>query len=137
MAVAQERSLGELLKDLSLETGELFRKEVQLAKAEMSDKVARVGTGVGRVAMGGALAFAGALVLLYAVVTGLTALFAQFLPLGVAVWLAPLVLGGALAFFGWSRMQSALGDLKGESLAPRHTVETLEENKQWLKAKIQ
>ena len=43
----QERSLGDLLRDLSTETGDLLRKEVELAKTEISEKAARVGEDVG------------------------------------------------------------------------------------------
>jgi hypothetical protein len=134
---ASERSLGELLRELSYETNQLFRKEVELARTEVSEKVAHVGANVGKVALGGAIAFAGGLALLYAVISGLTALFAQFMPLAVAVWLAPLLVGGALVFFGYSRIKGALDALKAESLAPRRTTQTLQENKEWLKAKIQ
>jgi hypothetical protein len=134
---ASERSLGELLRELSHETSQLFRKEVELAQAEMSQKAARVGGNVGRIALGGGVALAGGLALLYAAISALTALFAQFMPLGVAVWLAPLLVGGALLFFGYSRIKGALGELKDESLVPTRTTKTLQENKEWLKARIQ
>ena len=134
---ASERSLGELLRELSVETNRLFRQEVALAKTEMSEKAAHVGSNVGKIAMGGAFALVGGLALLYAVISGLTALFAQFMPLGVAVWLAPLLVGGALAFFGYGRIKSGLDALKSESLAPQRTTQTIQENKEWLQAKIQ
>jgi hypothetical protein len=133
----QDRSLGDLLRDLSAETGDLLRNEVELAKAEISEKAARVGTDVGAVALGGAMAFAGGLALLFAAITGLTALLDTFLPLGVAVWLAPLIVGAVLVFLGYGRIKTALGDLKNISLAPRQTTRSLQENKQWLKSKIQ
>jgi hypothetical protein len=138
MAVAmQERSLGELLKELSTETSDLLRKEVELAKTEFSEKASRVGTDVGAIAMGGAMALAGGLALMLAAVYGLTALLDTFLPLGVAVWLAPLIIGGALVLLGYGRIRKAIDDLKNTSLAPRQTTQSLQENKQWLKAKIQ
>ena len=138
MAVAaQERSLGDLLRDLSTETSDLLRKEVQLAKTEMAEKASKVGSDVGAIAMGGALAFAGGLVLLYAAVTGFVMLLDTFLPLGVAVWLAPLILGAVLVFIGYGRIKKALADLKETSLAPQKTAQSLQENKQWLQAKIQ
>lgn len=133
----QERSLGELLRDLSGETSELLRKEVELAKTEMSEKAAHVGSNVGKIALGGAIAFMGGLALLYAVMMGLTALLDTFLPFGVAIWLAPLIVGGVLAMLGYGRITKAVADLKGTSLAPRHTTQSLQENKQWLQAKIQ
>jgi hypothetical protein len=134
---AQDRSLGELLRDLSSETSELLRKEVELAKTEMSDKAADVGRNVGKIALGGAMAFMGGLALLYAVMMGLTALLDTFLPLGVAVWLAPLIVGGVLVMIGYGRISKAIADLKGTSFAPRQTTQSLQENKQWLQAKIQ
>ena len=133
----QDRSLGDLLRDLSTETSELFRKEVELAKTEMTEKAARVGSDVGAIAVGGGMALAGSLALAYAAIMGLTALLDTFLPLGVAVWLAPLVVGGALVMLGLGRIKKAVADLKETSFAPRHTTQSLQENKQWLKAKIQ
>jgi hypothetical protein len=136
-SATQERSLGDLLRDLSTETGDLLRQEVELAKAEISEKAARVGTDVGAAALGGALAFAGGLALLFAAITGFTALLDTFLPLGVAAWLAPLIVGAVLVLMGYGRIKTAIGDLKTASLAPRQTTRSLQENKQWLKNKIQ
>jgi hypothetical protein len=136
-AAMQERSLGELLRDLSTETGDLLRKEVELAKTELSEKASRVGTDVGAIVLGGAMAFAGGLALLLAAIYGLTAVLDTFLPLGVAVWLAPLIVGAVLVLVGYGRIKTAVGDLKNTSLTPRQTTRSLEENKQWLKAKIQ
>ena len=136
-SATQDRSLGDLLRDLSSETGDLLRKEVELAKAELSEKAARVGTDVGAVALGGAMALAGGLALLFAAITGLTALLDTFLPLGVAVWLAPLIVGGVLVLLGYGRVKTAIADLKTMSFAPRQTTQSLQENKQWLKTKIQ
>lgn len=136
-ATSNEPSLGTLLRELSTEATDLLRQEVLLAKTEVSEKAARVGTSLGAVAAGGALAFAGALVLLYAVVSGFTVLLDALLPLEVAVWLAPLLVGGGLALFGYGRMKTALSALKAEGMAPRQTTHSLQENKEWLKAKIQ
>ena len=136
-SLTQERSLGELLRDLSTETGDLLRKEVELAKTEMTEKAARVGKDVGAIALGGGMALVGSLALLYAAIAGLTAVLDTFLPLGVAIWLAPLIIGGGLVFLGYGRVTTALSDLKSTSLAPRQTTQSLQENKQWLKAKIQ
>ena len=132
-----DRSLGELLRDLSNETSALLRKEVELAKTEMSEKASKVGGDVGKIALGAAMAFLGGLAVLYAVIMGLTALLDTFLPLGVAVWLAPLIVGGILVMLGYGRASKAIADLKGTSLAPRQTTQSLQENKQWLQAKIQ
>lgn len=137
MVVREERSIGQLLKELRDETTTLLRQEVDLAKTEMSEKASRVGSNIGSLAMGGAVAFLGALALLAAVVYGLTSLLDQFMSLGVAVWLAPLIVGIVLAVIGYNLVQKALQTLKQESVTPRKTTETLQENKEWLKAKVQ
>jgi uncharacterized membrane protein YqjE len=133
----EQRSLGQILKELSSETSTLLRQEVDLAKTEMSEKASRVGSNLGSVAVGGAVAFLGALALLTAVVAGLISLFDQFMDLEVAVWLAPLLVGIVLAAVGYGLIKKALETLKRESLTPRRTTESLQENKEWLKSKIQ
>ncbi len=137
MAVAtQDRSLGDLLRELSNETGDLLRKEVELAKTEFSEKASRVGTDVGAIAMGGAMALAGGLALMLAAVYGLTALLDTFLPLGVAVWLAPLILTLIFGGIGLSKVRGALEKLSHESLVPRKTIETLKDDARWAERKV-
>lgn len=131
-----DRSLGQLLKELTSETTTLLRQEVDLAKTEMSEKASRLGTNLGSLAVGGGVAFLGALALLAAAIYGLTSILDQFMSLGVAVWLAPLIIGLILAAVGYSLVKKALETLKRESLTPQKTTESLQENKEWLKQKI-
>jgi len=56
------RSIGELLAELSRETSQLVRKEVELATTEMTAKAKKAGGQVGIAAAGGALMHAGLLV---------------------------------------------------------------------------
>jgi len=136
MPVAEERSLGQILRELRDESSMLLRKEVQLAKVEMSEKASRVGTNLGELAVGGGVAFAGALALLAAVVFGLTSLLSQLMSPGVAVWLAPLIVGTVLAVIGYGMIKKAVAALKQERMAPTQTTESLKENKEWLKSRI-
>jgi hypothetical protein len=131
-----DQSLGALIRELTREVSLLFHQEVELAKTEMGEKAALVGRNVGALALGGAIGLLGGLALLAAVVTGLGALLETFLPTGVAVWLSPLLVGAALTFYGYSRIQTALATLRHEGMAPKQTTQTLQENTQWLKAKI-
>src|SRR4029079_1157144 len=111
-----ERSIGQLLKELTQESSTLLKQEVNLAKTEMSEKAARVGANLGEVAVGGAVAFLGAIALLLAAVYGLTALLNKFMSLGVAAWLAPLIVGAVLAAVGYSLVKKALATLKQEGI---------------------
>ena len=52
--VKAERSLATLLSDLASETVELFRQELALFKAELSEKLSRAGVGAAALAAGGA-----------------------------------------------------------------------------------
>lgn len=135
-AVQEDRSIGQLLKELRDETTTLLRQEVDLAKTEMGEKASRVGSNLGSLALGGGVAFLGALALLAAVVYGLTSLLDQFMSVGVAIWLAPLIVGLVLAAVGYSLLNKALATLRQESLTPRRTTQTLQENKEWLKSKM-
>ena len=132
----QDRSLATLLRELTGEISLLFRQEVELAKTELTEKVTVAGKSIGSLALGGAVALLGALALLAALVTGLGAILDTFMPTGLAAFLALLIVGAALALFGYSRIKTALATLHGEGLAPRQTAQTLQENTQWLKAKI-
>jgi hypothetical protein len=131
----EDRSLGRLFRDLSTETAMLFRQEIDLARTEISEKVAHVGAMGRSVGIGAGLAFGGGLALLAALILGLTSLLSKFMSPWVAMWLAPLVIGVALAGIGYAMIRSAL-DTNRQSLVPHKTAESLQENKEWLKAKI-
>lgn len=131
-----ERSIGQLLKELTQESSTLLKQEVSLAKTEMSEKASRVGANLGEVAVGGAVALLGAIALLLAAVYGLTSILNNFMNQEFAVWLAPLIVGGILAAVGYSLIKKALATLKQESITPQRTTQSLQENKEWLKEKI-
>jgi len=136
MHARDDRSFGDLLKELSSETSELIRKEIALARTEMSENASRLGATLGAVVLGGAVAFAGALAILDAVMRGVSSLLAQFLSVEVAVWLGPLLVGAILAFIGYSMTTKALERLRRHSLKPEKTTQSLQENSEWIKAKI-
>jgi uncharacterized integral membrane protein len=131
-----DRSIGQLLKELTQESSTLLKQEMNLAKTEMSEKASRVGANLGEVAVGGAVALLGAIALLLFAVNALTSLLSKFMSPGIAVWLAPLIVGAILAAVGYSMIKKALATLKHESITPTRTTQSLQENKEWLKQKI-
>jgi hypothetical protein len=124
----EDRSLGDLFSELSRETSTLIRQEVALAKSEMTDKATTVGKNVGFLAVGGAVAYAGFLVLLGALVI----ILALFLPW----WLSALIVGFVVAAVGYALVQKGLSTLKQVDMAPRETIESLKEDKEWAKRQI-
>jgi len=71
--IRDERSLGDLFGDLSRETSALVRHEVELARTELGQKASQVGKDVGALAVGGAIAYAGFLAILAAIIVALSA----------------------------------------------------------------
>jgi drug/metabolite transporter (DMT)-like permease len=124
MAPKDERSLGELLAELSRETSVLVRKEVELATTEITAKARTAGTHVAVVAAGGALAHAALLVLLAAVVIGLT-------QLGLSAWLAAGIVAVVVAVVGYILIQMGVTRLRETRVTPVHTVQSLKEDAKW------
>ena len=118
-----DRSLGELFSELAQETTALVRHEVNLAKIEMSEKASRAGKHVGFVAAGGAVAYAGLLAIIAAIIF--------LLGLVMPLWLSALLVGLVVAVVGYFLVRKGLDALKREDLAPRETIQTLKEDKEW------
>ena len=123
-----ERSMGDLFKELAAETGTLVRQEVALAQVEISAKASRVGKNVGYLAVGGAVGFAAVLALLAGVVLGLS----YFVP----AWLAAILVGLAVGIAAYVLISSALTELRQTNFVPEETVESLKEDAQWLKNQV-
>jgi hypothetical protein len=124
-----ERSLGDLFSDLSRETTTLVRQEVQLAKAELTQSATEAARGIGMLVAGGAVAYAGLLFLLLAIVFGL-------IEAGWDAWLSALIVGLVVVAIGAVLVLRARESLKPANLAPQKTVETLKEDAAWAKEQI-
>jgi hypothetical protein len=123
-----ERSIGELFKELAAETGTLVRHEVALAQAEVTKKATAVGKNVGFLAVGGAIGYAALLAVLSGVVLGLS----YFMP----AWLAAILVGAVVGVAAYILISSALAALKRTNLTPVETVESIKEDAQWLKNQV-
>jgi hypothetical protein len=119
-----ERSLGDLFAELSRETGQLVRKEVELASTELTSKARTAAAGGGIAAAGGALVHAGLLVLLAAIVIGLA-------EIGVPPWLSAVLVALATMLVGYLLVNKGIGQVRRTGVAPTQTIETLKETAQW------
>jgi uncharacterized membrane protein YqjE len=125
-AGAGEPSLAELVGSLVTDAQILVRKEIELARAELSgeiDKAKRAGIAVGA---GAAIAAVGALLLVIMVVQVLIAW-------GLAPWLAYLIVGGALTAVGALALVAGLRRAQSIDPMPRETIQTVQEDVEWLK----
>ena len=125
------RSTGQLLSDLSRDTTTLVQQEVALAKAELNQKITQVGLGIGSLVFGGAVLFAGLIVLLAAAVIGLNEVME---PLSNNYpWLSPLIIGVVVLLIGLALVAKGRSNLKTANLAPRRTINTLHDDKEFVK----
>ncbi|HWO84333.1 MAG TPA: phage holin family protein [Solirubrobacterales bacterium] len=124
----RSHSTGELVKELSEQTTTLVRKEIDLAKAELSQK--------GKVAGEGAGMFGGAAVVGLLALGTLTTMILALLDKAMDLWVAALIvtliygaIAAVLALSGRDRVK------KGMPPAPEQTVETVKEDVQWAKSR--
>jgi drug/metabolite transporter (DMT)-like permease len=118
MQQTDERSFKELFGDLTSSVSTLFRKEIELARAEASEKAGQAAVAAGSIAGGAILALAALIVLLQALVIALT-------ELGLAPGWSALIVGGVVAIIAFALIYKGMNDLKASSLAPTRTVESL------------
>ncbi len=121
----RDEPIAELLKRLSNETTHLVKMELELAKAEMTQKGKQAGTGVGLLGGGGV---AGLMALI-----ALTLTLIYLLDTFMKTWIAALIvtvlwgaIAGALALKGKKELQEV-------NPAPEQTIETVKEDVQWAK----
>ena len=122
------RPISALFSDLVNELTTLVRQETLLAKRELSDKVSQVTSGGVSLAAGGAVLFAGFLVLLHCAELALAQV--------VAPWVAALIVGGAVALVGLIMVLKGRSNLKATNLAPQRTMESLQRDKEFAKVHI-
>jgi uncharacterized membrane protein YqjE len=118
-----DKSLGELLSRLTKDFSNLVSTQVDLAKLEIKEEVARAGKGAGMLTGGAVAAYLSLLLLSFAAAWGLAEVMATgfaFLIVG-AVW---LVAAGAL-------VMSGRNELKSVDPVPQQTKAELKEDVEW------
>ena len=120
-----ETSIGELIGNISDDLSQLFRQEVELAKAEIKQEASKAGKAAGMLGVAGFAGYLAVVLLSFAAVFGLANVMdAGWAALIVAaVW---AVIGGVLFAAGRTK-------LKTVDPVPHRTVGTLKEDAQWLK----
>ena len=124
----RDNSTGELVRQLSEQSSQLIRQELDLAKAELTEKGKRAGIGAGVLA---AAAVAGMFAL-----GALTAFLILLLDEGMDGWVAALIVTAVYAAaaailvpIGRNRLRESMPP------APEETVESVKEDVQWAKTR--
>ena len=114
---AEDRSLSELLSDVTSELATLFRKEVELAKVETTEQVQQAAKAGAMLAAAGVIAFLDLILLAFASAWAL----AEVMPTGLAFLLVAIVFGVVAAVL------VSVGKKKFASVnpVPNQTVQTL------------
>ena len=125
-----DRSTSELMRDLSQQTGDLVRKEMELAKAELTKKGKAAGIAGGMFGGAGVVALYGVGALTAAAILGLAIV--------LDAWLAALLGGvgylavaGVLALTGKKKVEQATPPV------PEQAIESSKEDVEWTKQRAQ
>lgn len=124
-----EPSLGQLFSDLSNDFSRLARQEIHLARAEVMQSVKRASGSAITIAAGGAIAYAGVMVLLAAATIALGAFFDNYA-------LAALIVGAIVLVIGGILIASGQAALKRTNFVPEQTMQTLEDDAKWAKEQV-
>ena len=121
----EQTSIGELIGNISSDLSELFRKEVELAKAEIKIEAGKAGKAAGMLGGAGFAGYLAIVLLSFAAVFGL----ANVMDAGWAALIIAVVWGivGAVLYLNGKKKLQTVDPM------PRRTVDTLKEDAQWLK----
>jgi hypothetical protein len=116
----------------------LVGQQVSLAKAEISEKVTDMMDHAVQLAIGGCVAYAGLIIVLFAVADLVSALLVR---IGVSpqhsMWLARGIIGAIVAITGWVMVLRAKKLISEQQVVPKQTLESLSRDKEWAEHKVQ
>jgi len=115
----QDRSVPALFSDLIENVTTLFRKEVQLAKTELSEKAAQAGTASTSIGIGGVILLGALIMFLHAIVAWLAVA-------GIGPHWGFLIVAIVVGIIGYVALQKGISNLKASRLMPTRTVEQLQ-----------
>jgi len=127
-ADGERQSLTELFHQLATLAAELVRDEFALAKQEGREKLTLLRSALMPAVMG--------IVIGQLALMALSAAAAIALAPVVGAWQSVLIIGGALSVISVTLLLLGVARLKRMRLKPEQTLETLEEDKKWLKQQL-
>jgi uncharacterized membrane protein YqjE len=122
--VDPDQSLGELVSRMTTDVGRLVSTQLELAKVEIKDEVARAGKGAGMVGGGGLAAFIAVLLLSFAIAYWLADAFDDLGSGFLVVGLVYAAAAAVLVFKGKQQITSA-------TPIAEQTIETIKEDVEW------
>lgn len=120
-----EKTIVQLISELTQDARRLFRQEMELFTAEMKQKLVELAKDAVGIGIGVFLLYLGSLVLVAAIVLGLAT--------ALQAWGAALVVAAALLAAGLALVGTASKDLTQMEKRPEQTQQALKETVQWAK----
>jgi hypothetical protein len=117
-------SVTTLLRSLAGDAATLTRKEMTLARGEVSQAISSLKTGIIASATGGGVLFAGLLFLLLAATLGLATVMAG--------WLAALIVGGVVFLFGLILVGTGKKKMEADNFRPDRTIDSMRKDQEML-----
>jgi hypothetical protein len=121
----REQPIGDLVKQLADQTSTLVRKEIDLAKAEVTQQGKEAGKGAGLLVGGAVVALLGA--------GTLVAFLVMLLDGALPNWLAALIVAVVLLALAAGLALAGRNRLRRATPPAQQTVETVKEDVQWAK----
>ncbi|MEZ4615971.1 MAG: phage holin family protein [Caldilineaceae bacterium] len=126
----ENRSLSELITELTDDFSYLVRKEVELARTETMEKIRTATRSVVLLVAAGLLAYAGLIILLIAAADLLYAAIGVY-------WISSLIVGGVVLLVAAILYFAGRSALTNMQVAPEKTIETLKDDAHWVKEQMQ
>ncbi len=117
-----QASVTTLLRDLAHDTAELTRKEVALARGEISNAISELKTASVSMAAGGGVLYAGLLFLLGAATLGLATV--------MDLWLSALIVGAVVTLIGFIMIKSGQRHFHPEQFRPDRTANAMRKDRE-------
>lgn len=126
-APADDTSVAELIGGLVNDAQQLVRREIDLAKREVTIELDKVKQGAVALGVGAGVAIIGTLLLAHMLVY-----LVQDLT-GLSLWVSYLIVGGLFAIGGGLMLMQGLKRMKEVDPVPRETIESVRKDVQWIK----
>jgi drug/metabolite transporter (DMT)-like permease len=111
-----DRSIAQLARDAIADLGSIVSKEVRLGRAEVSEKVDRISSGLAGIAFGAALLIPGLTLILFAAANVLATID------GLTLWAAMLIVGVVATLLGYVMLSTGKRNVDPSKLAPKKTI---------------
>ncbi|HEX6574423.1 MAG TPA: phage holin family protein [Gemmatimonadaceae bacterium] len=124
-----DSSLGELLKRLSSDTGDLISQEIALAKAEVKESAANIAKGLTKFLVAWMFGMAGFLALTAFLIVAIGGATGRYGTVALVVGVVEVIVAAVAA-------KGAMSSMRPDKITPKETIATLNEDKSWAKREI-